>query len=283
MISKAELKSISNSLKLSDVIVEKDYVLGWLLAAIGQFPSLKDAWVFKGGTCLRKCFFKDYRFSEDLDFTIANAESAHMVFIRESINEILQWVFQNSGIEINLERTLFETVENPSKQCIIQGRIFYKGPVSPSSPRQWPRIKLDLTANEIIVNKPVFRHIIHTPYSDGDLISSLTIQSYNLVDLFAEKIRALFERTRPRDLYDVVEIYNRGFHSLPQKDLRISLEQKCRYKGITKLDILALPKDQCATGWKDQLSHQLQALPNFEEYYQRFEEIYHEIKIQEIL
>jgi predicted nucleotidyltransferase component of viral defense system len=57
-------------------VVEKDYVLGWLLAGIGEHPATRDTWVFKGGTCLKKCFFETYRFSEDLDFTLT--DPAHL-------------------------------------------------------------------------------------------------------------------------------------------------------------------------------------------------------------
>lgn len=55
---------------LREDVVEKDYVLGWLLWGIGTEPELRGAWVFKGGTCLKKCFLETYRFSEDLDFTV---------------------------------------------------------------------------------------------------------------------------------------------------------------------------------------------------------------------
>ena len=51
-------------------MVEKDYVLGWFLWAIGADPMLSTSWVFKGGTCLKKCYFETYSFSEDLDFTV---------------------------------------------------------------------------------------------------------------------------------------------------------------------------------------------------------------------
>jgi predicted nucleotidyltransferase component of viral defense system len=50
-------------------ILERDYVLSWLLAGVGQVEALRDTLVFKGGTALKKCFFGDYRFSEDLDFS----------------------------------------------------------------------------------------------------------------------------------------------------------------------------------------------------------------------
>ena len=50
-------------------ILERDYVLSWLLAGISEIEALRDTLVFKGGTALKKCFFGDYRFSEDLDFS----------------------------------------------------------------------------------------------------------------------------------------------------------------------------------------------------------------------
>ena len=49
--------------------LERDYLLSWILAGISRTPVLRDALVFKGGTALRKCYFGDYRFSEDLDFS----------------------------------------------------------------------------------------------------------------------------------------------------------------------------------------------------------------------
>jgi predicted nucleotidyltransferase component of viral defense system len=51
-------------------VVEKDYVLGWLLAAAASHSETSTNWVFKGGTCLKKCYFETYRFSEDLDFSL---------------------------------------------------------------------------------------------------------------------------------------------------------------------------------------------------------------------
>ena len=50
-------------------ILERDYLLSWILAGLTQVESLKNTLVFKGGTALKKCYFGDYRFSEDLDFS----------------------------------------------------------------------------------------------------------------------------------------------------------------------------------------------------------------------
>ncbi len=70
MIELFELQERAREWSLRPDLVEKDYVLGWLLWGIASEPSLAGSWVFKGGTCLKKCFFETYRFSEDLDFTV---------------------------------------------------------------------------------------------------------------------------------------------------------------------------------------------------------------------
>ena len=50
-------------------VLERDYLLSWVLAGISQVSELHQTLVFKGGTALKKCYFGDYRFSEDLDFS----------------------------------------------------------------------------------------------------------------------------------------------------------------------------------------------------------------------
>jgi len=57
-------------------VLERDYLLSWVLAGIGQVASLRDTLVFKGGTALKKCYFGDYRFSEDLDFSTVGSPPA---------------------------------------------------------------------------------------------------------------------------------------------------------------------------------------------------------------
>jgi len=54
MIYKAEIKEFSKKMSLRAGIVEKDYVLGWLLAGISAQKNLSQNLIFKGGTCLKK-------------------------------------------------------------------------------------------------------------------------------------------------------------------------------------------------------------------------------------
>ena len=70
MISENALSKLARKDNVSFGIIEKDYFLTMLLEGISQNKKLKESWIFKGGTALRKVYFKEYRYSEDLDFTM---------------------------------------------------------------------------------------------------------------------------------------------------------------------------------------------------------------------
>lgn len=88
MIDRRELLDTASKLSLNPHIIEKDYVLGWILAGIHAHPELTDKWVFKGGACLKKCFFETYRFSEDLDFTLRDSGHIDTEFLKRTLAEV---------------------------------------------------------------------------------------------------------------------------------------------------------------------------------------------------
>ena len=69
MIRDAEIRRLARVAGVEPRTMELDYALGWALRGIAGHPRLGQRLVFKGGTCLRKCYFPEYRFSVDLDFT----------------------------------------------------------------------------------------------------------------------------------------------------------------------------------------------------------------------
>ncbi len=97
MIPRTRITALAEHLQLPPTSVQKDYVLGWLLQAISAHPIL-GAWVFKGGTCLKKCFFDTYRFSEDLDFTIPADQEISIERITEALDEAAAWIEDRCGI-----------------------------------------------------------------------------------------------------------------------------------------------------------------------------------------
>ncbi len=84
MILPAEIQRKSSSVGVRDQQIEKDYVLSWLLNGIAQHKPLFDSLVFKGGTVLKKFYFRDYRFSEDLDFTLLTSDVSNETIFTQS-------------------------------------------------------------------------------------------------------------------------------------------------------------------------------------------------------
>lgn len=194
MISKQEIMDFSKEFGLSPNIVEKDYVLGWILGGISDQFKISADWIFKGGTCLKKCYFEAYRFSEDLDFTLKNQEQINNDFLMGVFRDLTDRVYEKTGIEIPKDKISFDIYKNLHGKLSSQGKISYKGPMQPGG--SLPTIKLDLTADEVLVLNPVIREVSH-PYSDRPE-QGIHIQCYCFEELFAEKIRALAERLRPQ-------------------------------------------------------------------------------------
>jgi predicted nucleotidyltransferase component of viral defense system len=267
VIPKHELVELATQANLQPHVIEKDYVLGWLLAGINQHPALQGTWVFKGGTCLKKCYFETYRFSEDLDFTLRDPSHINEDFLLATFTEIAAWIYEQSGIEIAADRLRFEIYTNPRGVQSCQGRVYYKGPATYSGKHSMPKIKLDLSADEIVVDDPVTMPVRHDYTDCPD--EGISILSYSYAEVFAEKIRALKERTRPRDLYDVINFYRRPESREVASDVRSVLTQKCEFKSLAfpSLADLDQHREVCATGWDDQLGHQLQVLPPFDGYW----------------
>jgi predicted nucleotidyltransferase component of viral defense system len=90
MIPKREILELAQIKGVEPRIIEKDYVLGWLLAGINEHSALKKKWIFKGGTALKKCYFNDYRFSEDLDFTVLDESHINQEFLQNTFKNIFK-------------------------------------------------------------------------------------------------------------------------------------------------------------------------------------------------
>lgn len=108
MIDKREILEAASSMGLLPNVVEKDYVLGWLLAGINAHPELTESWVFKGGTCLKKCYFETYRFSEDLDFTLRDEGQLEEGFLSRVMSDVSAWVSEESGLVLPAEQLSFD-------------------------------------------------------------------------------------------------------------------------------------------------------------------------------
>ena len=260
MIDRREIIDTATALGLAPHVIEKDYVLGWMLSGIYRHEALAGDWIFKGGTCLKKCFFETYRFSEDLDFTLTDQAHISEEFLKLVFAEIGAQIYEETGIEFPPDFQDFEIFDNPRGNPSCQGKISYRGPVSPRG-NNMPRIKLDLTADELVVLPAAQTPIFH-PYSDAP-DGGIVVGSYAYEEAFGEKVRALAERTRPRDLYDVINLFRHADARPSASVLLDVLRQKCQFKGIgvpTLID-LETHKPDLEGAWDAMLAHQLPALP----------------------
>lgn len=262
MIPRAALQARAAEWGLTEEVVEKDYVLGWLLAGIGGHPVLGKTWIFKGGTALKKCFVETYRFSEDLDFTVIEDGPLTPDDLLPVLNEVLDALEQQSGIALTSRTPIVKM--RPDGQS-AEGRIYYRGPRG--APGE-ARVKLDLTYNEVVVEPTVRRPIAHA--YDDVLPGDASVNCYSFPEVFAEKLRALGQRTRPRDLYDIVNLSRRDDLRGEGKRVLKVLAAKCAFKGIEVPTLAAVTTPEkvgeLSADWGVMLGHQLPALPPVEEF-----------------
>ena len=94
---------------------------------------------------------------------------------------------------------------------------------------------------------------------------------YSFEEVFAEKLRAMGERGRPRDLYDIVNLYWRPDLRQHAELIRSTLDEKCRTKGVAvptmALVAAAQTRAELESEWANMLGHQLPALPPFEQFW----------------
>lgn len=263
MITKAAVEERVREWGLREDVVEKDYVLGWLLWGIGSDATLAKSWVFKGGTCLKKCYIETYRFSEDLDFTVLPGGPILPADLPAIFKPLLQRVADESGLDFSGKEPVFKSHGGGSS---TEGRIYYRGP---RGAPMVASVKVDLNSSEKLCRPAVPRTISHS-YPEA-LPAPATVPCYSFEEVFAEKIRAMGERSRPRDLYDIVNLFRRPDLQDRTSEVRTILAEKCAHKKLpiptfASLDGSSL-KPELISEWANMLAHQLPKLPPFESYW----------------
>ncbi len=181
---------------------------------------------------------------------------------------------EESGVDLVLDETSFQRKRNKQGKPTTQGRIAYRGP---NGNRQMPKVKLDLTSDEVLVDRPVLRAIGH-PYSDRNTLPREGVICYSIAELFGEKLRALAERCRPRDLYDVVHMHRHPDLVGLAGDVRSVLSKKCAHAGIDVPTVEAIRSSkfraEIESEWENMLGHQLpKPLPPFESFWSTLDDV----------
>ncbi len=144
-MTQKELKLIVAEKHVSMATIDKDWVLGHFLNAMYSFSEVKKNFIFKGGTALKKCYFSDYRFSEDLDFTLLDKNfRVDDAFIRK----IIKKATEKSGIAFNLFKQKFQKSDEEEQGYEIKIKFWgadHRPNQKPLPPSRWQtHIKLDI-------------------------------------------------------------------------------------------------------------------------------------------
>jgi predicted nucleotidyltransferase component of viral defense system len=219
-------------------ILEKDYALSYLLAAVAKTPGMGNQIVLKGGTALRKLYYPSYRFSEDLDYStihlgpLSDCDQA-MTLASQKMTELLQ---QNGPFILQLEPLLLPQ-PHPEQQAAYTVRVQF-----PYHRQPLCRLKVEITTDEPILLPIIDRQVLHE--FDEPLVATVSV--YDLREIVAEKLRTLLQVRRKlaergwgasrvcRDYYDLWSILQQEGQfggQIPEL-----LSQKCKIRQVTFKD-----------------------------------------------
>jgi hypothetical protein len=260
VIPKKEIFALARSTGIRSENMERDYVLSWLLKGITEAKGFAGRYAFKGGTALRKLYFPDYRYSQDLDFTITRSLSESD--LQTGLEEAAHAVERMSGI-ISRVADVTTVREVPGEEA-YRARIEYQGPLGRLGGTQ-PRITMDVTLYEQIV-LPLEVRSLHHPYSDLETCQA-QITVYPLEEMLAGKMRALLRRRYVRDVYDLWFLFRYHVNEMDLKAARRALEAKSRFKGYSYsgVDDFLSPahRSDLERTWTASLAYQTHVLPPY--------------------
>lgn len=277
MISEAELRRCAARWGVDPMVVDLDYSLGWFIAALYSANRLADRLTFKGGTCLRKCYLADYRFSEDLDFTATAYLSDDRLL--EWVNQAVRWAMEMNGPDFRASSPRLEVIQDDYGSETYQVRVYYRGPLRWSGePRA---IRLDVTREERLVLPPALRRLIH-PYSDEPTVAQAQVACYALPEILAEKVRAIGGQRRfaiSRDIYDIYRLVHLGVAAADALPL-LTAKFAARGLNIETLAVEPITARRAAfeDDWRRRLHHLVQDTLTFDAAWQTTVDLMREIE-----
>lgn len=253
MIKPREIQKKASEVGVRDQQIEKDYLLSWILQGIAQHDKLSKIIVFKGGTILKKVYFEDYRFSEDLDFTLLNDKISNKQ-IFQWFNEIFEFIREKANIPLKI----IDNTEHEDGG--INFYISYIGPLGGLGANK--RVKVDISRSEYLEFEPIIMDVI-LAYSDQEEHKLLC---YSLEEMLVEKMRSVMQRMQARDFYDIW--YLMEIHGMDVALYLNEFRAKCESKELKASDFLGELKQrlpQYKGRWQKSMNEQIQDLPNFEQ------------------
>jgi predicted nucleotidyltransferase component of viral defense system len=270
MILQKEIATIAAQKVVVKSTIDKDWALGHFIDAIFSIPELRQKLIFKGGTCLKKCYIPGYRFSEDLDFTQIDKD---FILTRKHLENILALVKQRIEMPTHIEslkELIYEDKLTGYEAIIKFWGSDHPRNEAPPPPQRWQtKVKIEIILYELVLFPISKRDVIHQ-YSDKLTENALQVPCYSIEEVVAEKMRSIIQRSysAPRDFYDIWYL-SKHFPELAYKHIVGAFHKKLTFKEhvFTGVDQLINPENDkhLSAAWKNSLAHQITGeLPDFE-------------------
>jgi len=256
MIKSGEIQSIAAKCKVRDRQIEKDYVISWILYGMSQNEFLLKNLAFKGGTVLKKAYFSDYRFSEDLDFSLIE-KAISVDEIWQEFMQVFEFIYDESRIQLSIKS------QHEHFTGSVNFYISYVGPLGGIKD-----VKVDITRGEKFAYALEEKRIF-TEYSD--LQENYALNCYSLSEIVVEKMVALMGRTAARDLYDLWYLFSK--EDLDIVDFIFGFKEKSIHKGhepSTFSEKVSVKYKSLKGQWVKSLNRQIHNLPNFDNVWREF-------------
>ena len=274
-LGRHDLTRVASRLGVPTEVIEKDYILSYLLAGIAAVPGLSGL-CFKGGTALKKMYFGDYRFSEDLDFSAVGVPSGVELdgLIGESRQAVLDRLATRGRFQIVIDRPP-ERGPYPTGQDVFRALVAFPWQRTPLV-----RLKIEVTHDEPVLLTAAERTMQHGYEEIGESIDDVHLATYALEEIVAEKLRAILQsrqrmhvrgwsRPRSRDYYDLWRILTERATEVHPALIRHILPEKLANRGVvysTVDDFFSPPLQvEVRRHWQSNLGIFVPALPTADE------------------
>jgi predicted nucleotidyltransferase component of viral defense system len=257
MISDARLRQLARELDVRLGYAEKNYVNSWILWAI-YTGSYGDNLLFKGGTALSKLYFPEtWRYSEDLDFGVDGRYTGSQA----ELATVLDDATRVSGIdfEVTQHREL-QTEGYPTHYVDID--IQYDAVLGHKN----------TTSLDIMIDEYVAFDAVRHAHQYEDIVE-FELTAYSLEEIFAEKLRALYQRSQARDYYDLYRMITEA--EVDSSVILPAFSRKCKHDGLDINLQRGLPEEKRNTirdGWQNTLPDLVADLPEFDPVYKALED-----------
>ncbi|MCL4363872.1 nucleotidyl transferase AbiEii/AbiGii toxin family protein [Patescibacteria group bacterium] len=202
MIQKDEIDAKSLEFQIHRANVERDYVFGWLLYGLFTISDLKETLFLKGGNALRKGYFENTRYSNDLDFGIPGDISQEVLL--SEINKVCDFIQEKAEISFirddNKVEEKFSASEVPIPGLkVYEARVYFRDFYG-NTDHFRIKISMDITRFDKVLLPIQSVKLIH-PYSDfSELV--VDIKCVKLEEIIATKLKCLLQRQHAPDLFD---------------------------------------------------------------------------------